>query len=172
MLKIARPKIEDAPSWYPYFFDLAIGDDLLEALQNNKQQTLDLINSIPAAKEDYKYADDKWTVKQAFIHLCDEERYYTYKAFCYSRQMDVNLEIPMSKNYTKDFNAANRTLHDIGEEFKTVRDATISLFSNMSEAMPDYNDFPDKEPYTARSLGWFAVGHNIHHLNLIKEKYL
>lgn len=53
MIKIGRPNANDAPSWYPYYFNLAAGDDLMEALRNNKQDTLNLINAIPFAAEDY-----------------------------------------------------------------------------------------------------------------------
>lgn len=107
-----------------------------------------------------------------FIHLCDDERYYAYKAFCYSRQTNVYLEIPMGKAYAKDFNVANRTLKDISDEFITIRNATISLFKSMTTAMLDFKDFPGKDVYSARSLGWFVVGHNVHHCNIIREKYL
>jgi hypothetical protein len=172
MIKIGRPDINDAPRWYPYFFNLAKGDDLIQALEQVKQDTINLIKSIPPELEDFKYAEDKWSVKQVFIHLCDEERYYAYKSFCYSRQTDVYLEIPMGKNYTKDFNVTGRTLKDIAYEFVTVRDATISLFSTMTTEMLD-SKFPgQQEPYTARSLGWFTVGHNEHHCRLIRERYL
>jgi len=173
MIRIGRPNANDAPSWYPYYFSLAAGEDLMEALRNNKQDTLDLINSIPFAAEDYKYAENKWTTKQVFIHLADDERYYAYKSFCYSRQIDVDLEVPpVGEIYAGHFNAANRNLKDIGEELLTIRDATISLFSSMTNEMLDFNGFPNKVPYTARSLGWMAVGHNIHHCRIIREKYL
>lgn len=172
MIKIGRPNLADAPSWYAYFFNMASGDDLIEALQSSKQLTLDLINSIPLSAEDFKYAEDKWTIKQVFIHLADEERYYAYKSFCYSRQTDVVLEIPMGESYTKDFNVGSRTLKDITEDYTAVRNATITLFSSMTPEMLDFK-FPDASPvYTARSLGWFAVGHNRHHCNLIRERYL
>jgi len=172
MIKIGRPNTAEAPSWYPYFFNLAPGDDLITTLKISKLQTLELINSIPPAAENHKYAEDKWTIKQVFIHLCDEERYYAYKSFCYTRQTDVNLEIPMGKGYTHDFNAANRTLQDIRDEYLSVRDASISLFSTMTNEMLDFN-FPNQTiPYTARSLGWMIAGHNIHHCNLVCEKYL
>lgn len=172
MIKIGRPNVNDAPSWYPYFFNLADGDDLIEALQNNKQHMLNLIASIPFSAEDYKYAENKWTVKQVFIHLADDERYFAYKAFCYSRQVNVNLEIPRGESYDKDFNVGNRTLKDISEELITVRNATISLFSSMTNEMLDFKDFPVQPDYSARSLGWFAVGHSLHHCNLLREKYL
>lgn len=171
-MKIDRPKIGDAHAWYSNFFGLVTGDDLLGALESNRQYTLDLISSIPLALEDYKYAENKWTIKQVFIHLADEERYYAYKAFCYSRHTDVYLEVPMGESYTKDFNAGARTLKDISEEFIAVRNATISLFASMTAEMLDFKGFSDKPVYTARSLGWFAVGHNLHHCNFIKERYL
>ena len=171
MTKIDRPILKDAPPWYKYFFDLAKGDDLIEALEKNKQATLGLIASIPSALEDHQYAEGKWNIKQVFIHLCDEERYYAYKAFCLSRQTNLLLEIPMSESYTKDFNVTGRTLEDIAWEFETVRNATISLLSTMSLEMLDFK-FPDEEPYTAMSLGWFAVGHNEHHGRLVRERYL
>jgi len=172
MIKIDRPNIEDAPPWYPYYFNLAQGDDLIEAMQQNKQDVLHLINNIPRELEDYKYAEDKWTIKQVFIHLADDERYYAYKAFCYSRRVNVYLEVPQGEAYNKDFNAYNRTLKDIGEELLSIRDASISLFNTMTDEMLDFKGFSSDPVYTARSLGWMAVGHNIHHCNILKEQYL
>jgi hypothetical protein len=172
MIKIHRPDIKDAPSWYPYFFDLATGDDLITALQSNQQRVQQLLHSIPSSFADYRYAADKWSVKQVFIHLADDERYYAYKSFCYSRQIDVHLEVPAGAGYAKDFNAANRTLADIGAELLTIREATISLFSSMTDDMLDFKGFTGKDIYTARSLGWMAVGHSIHHCNILRDKYL
>ena len=172
MEKIGRPNLNDAPVWYAYFFELATGNDLIETLEYNKQEMLALIRAIPSRLADFSYAEGKWSIKQVFIHLADEERYYAYKAFCYSRHTDVYLEIPMGEKYVKDFNAVNRTLTDIADELLSVRNATISLFSTMTEEMLDFKDLPGKEVYSARSLGWFAAGHNIHHCNLIREKYL
>lgn len=172
MIRINRPKLEDAPHWYPYFFDLAPGDDLISALQKNKEDVIKLINSIPAEREEFKYAEDKWTVRQVFIHLADDERYYAYKAFCCSRQVNVFLEVPQGNDYNKDFNATGRTLKDISEEWISVRNATITLFSHMTDGMLDFK-FPNQtDIYSARSLGWMTVGHAVHHCNLIREKYL
>jgi hypothetical protein len=105
------------------------------------------------------------------IHLADDERYYAYKAFCCSRQVDALLEVPQGNDYNKDFNAQNRTLTDIAEELITIREATISLYKHMTDAMLDFKF--DKLPvYTARSVGWMVVGHNVHHCNMLKDIYL
>ena len=129
-----------------------------------------MISSIPSSLADYRYAEIKWTVKQVFIHLADEVRYFAYKAACCSRQADVLLEISEGDAYAKDLNASNRTFKDIGEELVAYRNATTCLFSSVTDDMLDYKDFTDQGAvYTARSLGWMAVGHNIHHCNFIKE---
>jgi len=172
MIIIERANPEHAPHWYRSFFELATGTDLIEALTNNKHQMLALFDSIPEKAFTYRYATDKWSIKQVFIHLADEERYYAYKAFCYSRRSAAQLEEPMSETYTKDFNADNRTLSDIREYLIAVRQATITLFQTMTPAMLDFTDLPSRDPYSARSLGWFTVGHNVHHLNTIQERYL
>ena len=172
MKLIGRPDPENAPHWYRRFFELVPGDNLLEALVQNKQQMLDVFDAIPPEAVEYRYAPDKWSTKQVFIHLADEERYYAYKAFCYSRQTAAQLEIPMGSAYTSDFNADNRTMDDIREDLIAVRNATITLFQTMTPEMLDFKDLPSKDTYCARSLGWFIAGHNKHHLNLIKKHYL
>jgi len=171
MIKITRPYLEDAPPWCPYFFRLIPEDHLMEALQNNRKNALELFNSIPVSREDYTYAENKWTVKMILLHLIDTERFYQYKAFCSSRHVDINLEFEQDE-YVKYSNAANRTLLDIEEEFSAVRDSTISLFRKMTTEMLDFKGFPNRITYTARSLGWMIAGHNIHHCNIIKMKYL
>jgi uncharacterized damage-inducible protein DinB len=169
---IARPKNEDAPPWCPYYFGLATGDNLIVALEYNKKATIVLINSIPGVKEDFKYAEDKWTTKQVLMHMIDAERYYLYRAFCSSRKVDTN-EVSFDREaFGKTSNMQGRTLKDISEEFAISRESTINLFSNMTDEMLDFKGFPNKMVYTARSLGWMAVGHNIHHSNAITEKYL
>jgi len=169
---IGRPDLNDAPEWYPYFFALATGEDLIQALENNKRRMLSLLRSVPPSLENYAYAEHKWTVKQVFIHLADDERYYAYKAFCYSRCVNVFLEVPQGKAYSKDFNAQYRTLNDIADELLSVRNATITLFKSMTDEMLDLKSLPGEIPYTARSLGWMAVGHNVHHCKFLEEKYL
>jgi hypothetical protein len=104
--------------------------------------------------------------------LIDTERFYAYKALCASREVDIDLEFSTYNDiYARNSNAKNRTLIDIAEEFTTLRESTISQFSNMTEDMLDFRGFPNKMIYTARSLGWMTVGHNSHHCRIIKEKY-
>lgn len=172
MIHIDRPNPADAPPWCPYFFGLVPENDLLTALQNNKKSALELISAIPPGKADYRYADDKWTIKEVLVHLTDTERFYAYSAFCISRQVEVYLHFDDRDSYVHNSNAASRHLEDIAAEFAAIREATISLFSNLTPSMLDFRGTPGKPVYTARSLGWMCVGHNIHHSNILLKKYL
>ena len=173
MKKIGRPYHEHAPHWCPYFFNLVKEDDLLEALQNNNDFVINFFGSISPALIDHAYAPGKWTIREVCIHLVDVERFFAYRALCASRRVDVNLEFDgYQDQFASNCNAINRSLIDIVEEFETVREGTILLFESMTDEMLDFADFPGKHPYSARSLGWMAVGHNIHHCQMVQEKYL
>jgi len=172
MHKIGRPQSTDAPSWYPDFWALAPGDDLITALRQNQREVQRTLLQLKPEQLERRYAMDKWTLKQVLIHLADEERYYAYKAFCCSRAVRVFLEVPMGVTYCADFNASNRSYEDISAELIAVRASSVALFQTMSPAMLDLRDNSQPEPYTARSIGWFIAGHSNHHLKIIHEKYL
>jgi hypothetical protein len=166
---IGRPNVEDAPAYCSYFFDLTTEDNLIEALRDNRETTIDLIDSISPGMEDFKCAGEKWSVKMIFLHLVDAERFYNYKAFCAARKIAVEQEFDHTA-YATNFNAENRTMPSIAEEFLILREGTINLFRNMTTEMLDFKMPGNKVIYTSRSLGWMAVGHNIHHCNIIKEQ--
>jgi hypothetical protein len=42
----------------------------------------------------------------------------------------------------------------------------------MTDPMLDFKFSNQKEEYSARSMGWMTVEHNIRHCNLVREKYL
>jgi uncharacterized damage-inducible protein DinB len=167
---IGRPNPEDAPPWCPYFFGLVPESDLFDALHRNREAVLALIAAVPPGREDYRYAADKWSVRDVFLHLNDTERFYAYRAFSASRKVDISLEFaPERETYAR--NAPPRPLAAIAEEFQLLRDATIHLFRHMTEDTIDFCDFPGKMRYSARSLGWMTVGHATHHLRLLQDRY-
>jgi hypothetical protein len=168
---IGRPYTEDAPADCHYFFNLTTGDNLIEALRDNRETTIDLIDSINPGMEDFKCAEEKRSVKMIFLHLVDAERFYNYKAFCTSRGTAVELEFHQTAHAT-NFNTDNRTMPSIAEEFLILREGTINLFRNMTTEMLDFKMPGNKVIYTSRSLGWMAVGYNIHQCNIIREQCL
>lgn len=172
MNNIGRPIAADAPDYCRYFFELTTEDNLLDSLENSKNMTMDIIKSVPVLKEEYRYAEGKWTIKMVFSHVIDCERHYSYFAMCRSRHGSVH-HVELERDlYALNANTETRSLRDIGEEFLLVRESTIRLFRTMNDEMLDYKLSTDNTIYTPRSLGWMASGHTVHHCKFIKEKYL
>ncbi|MCE1163906.1 MAG: DinB family protein [Bacteroidetes bacterium] len=165
-------KPEAMPDYCRYYVNLAKENDLIESLKNSRDMTVKLLSSVPHSKENYSYAPGKWTVKQLVSHLADCERIYLYRALRFSRRDDTQLPGFEEDDYAKYANTENRTLKDLTEEYKLVRESGIILFEHITEEMLDFSGVANNVFYSPRSLGWMAAGHNIHHCNMLREKYL
>jgi hypothetical protein len=171
--QIGRAVIEDAPSWCSYYSDLVKENSLIDALGHTLQSILSLEHSIPDFKEDYQYEPNKWSVKRVLIHLIDTERYYAFLAMCISRKIVIELNQEKGRQVLAvNDRSKERTVSDISMEFAAVRNATIALFANMNQEMLDYKARGNRNPFTARSIGWTIAGHTIHHRRVLEEKYL
>jgi uncharacterized damage-inducible protein DinB len=169
---IAKPNYNDAPDYCAYYFDLVPEKGLIEALKRTAVETDVLFSAVPAEKESYKYADDKWTIKQLLRHIIDCERVYTYRAMRFSRLDDTELPGFDESNYAKRDNTEEVTVQQLIAEYKALRQATIHLFEGMNDAMLDFKGKANNRTSTARAWGWMAAGHNMHHCKILKEKYL
>jgi uncharacterized damage-inducible protein DinB len=169
---IVKPNYNDAPDYCAYYFDLVPEQDLIDALKRTAEETRELFSTIPAEKENYKYAPDKWTIKQLLRHLADCERVYMYRAMRFSRLDDTELPGFDENNYAQNDNTAAVNLQQVVEEYKHLRQASILLFQGMTNAMLDFKGKANQRTSTARAWGWMAAGHNMHHCKILREKYL
>lgn len=168
-----RPNPEHAPAYAKYYFDRTAGEtDLMQALEKNKAEMLEFIASLPEEKADFQYAEGKWTLKSVLAHINDTERVFQFRALNCSRHDQSHLPGFEEDEYAVYANTAGRTYQDLAHEFETIRNATVSLFSYMSDAMLDFRGTANNHVITARSAGWIIVGHTVHHIGIIKERYL
>ncbi len=169
---ITRPLESDIPSYYLNYTKLAEGNDLMKSLEESKVVTLELLRNIPASKEDYAYAEGKWSMKQVMSHVIDSERVFAYRALRFSRKDPTLLPGFDENDYAVNCNASGRNLSDIGDEYSAVRDSTILLYRYMTSDMLDFVGVANEVSINARAIGWIIAGHNVHHCNVIKDKYL
>jgi DinB superfamily len=169
---IAKPNYNDAPDYCAYYFDLVTEQDLIEALKRTAEETVQLFAGVSADNENYKYAGDKWTIKQLLRHLVDCERVYTYRAMRFSRLDDTELPGFDENNYAKRDNTSELSLQNLVAEYKALREATIYLFEGMNDTMLDFKGKANNRASTARAWGWMAAGHNMHHCTILKKRYL
>ena len=74
--------------------------------------------------------------------------------------------------YVPYSNASNRTKKDLIEEYKAVRDSTISLFNSFDEESIKRIGTASGSKMSVRALGFIISGHQAHHIRIIEERYL
>lgn len=162
----------DAPNYCHYYFDLVETNNLLIELERSKQITQQLFGQITAEMESFKYEPTKWTTNEIIRHIIDCERVYTYRALRFSRFDKAELSGFNESKYIESIKGNELKLPDLEDEFINVRKSTIALFKVMTNEMLDFKGIANKVEFTARALGFMTIGHNLHHCNIIRTKYL
>ncbi len=169
---IQKPNFSDPNHFYIPLVTNAIGDDLIKSLEQSSIDTIKLINKIPQSLEDFKYDDNKWTIKQVIKHISDSERVHSYRALTIARNDKTSLP-SFDEDLFADYDNSNQSnLSMIKDEFLAVRKSTIELFKNLSQESLDFEGIGNNMIFTPRIIGWLISGHNSHHCNVIKTKYL
>jgi len=173
MKLVDKPAPGEYPDYAAMYIDLLPNDGLLlQHLQKNLQATKDLVQSLPAEKLLYRYAENKWTIKEVLVHIIDDERIYAYRALCFARGEKTPLPGFEQNDYAANSGANERDVNNIIEEYEAVRRSTIALFNGFTEADLVKTGIANDSEASVRALGWHLTGHEIHHINLIKERYL
>lgn len=170
-------KISDLNSneYHPYFktyLDKVNDLPLLDSLINGKNETINFFNDIPESKLEYRYDDNKWTIKEILIHIIDTERVFNYRALQFARSENANLEGFDENEFVNNAEINSRTINDLLEEYTTVRDASITLFKSFSDTTLQNIGKANNTSLSVRAAGFLICGHEIHHKQVIGERYL
>jgi hypothetical protein len=167
-----KPLAGEYAAGYQKYFDLVPEGEYLSLLRQNSIDTIAFFESIPNDKLDYRYADDKWTVKEVFMHIIDTERVFSYRGLVAARG-DSSPQYRMDEElYARNVVVCRRSLQSLISEFKAVRDSTEELFKHLTDEQSRRSCNIVTHPMTTRAIGYFVIGHVLHHVNMIKARYL
>lgn len=144
----------------------------MKQLQDSILDLQSIISNIPEEFENFSYAPGKWTVKDVVGHVIDTERIMAYRALRFGRNDSVELPGYDQNIYAPHANYNKRTLYDIAHEFGLVRESNLILFRNFDEEALMRKGKANKWDMTVRSLIYVISGHELHHLRILKTKYL
>jgi uncharacterized damage-inducible protein DinB len=169
---MSRPVAGDFGAFYQGYADLATGNSVVELLQTHPTNIAAFFNSIPDQKADYAYAPGKWTIKQLFQHLIDTERIFAYRALRISRKDTTPLPGFDENHYAENAPVAERSLAELKEEYLLVRKTTDILLASFQEDQLSFVGNASGHPCTLNALCFIIFGHNLHHINILRERYL
>lgn len=164
--------LETVPPFYKNYVKQIEETDLLQALRVSGHRCLELVHSIPEEKIDFRYADGKWTIRELLCHVIDAERIFTYRALRFARNDKTDLAGFEENDYAIQANASGRSIQKITAEMAHLRSATIDLFESFTPEMLIRKGTANKNELSVIVLGFIIAGHETHHCNVLKERYL
>lgn len=167
-----RPEINEYAPYYQGYIDLVEGDNFLTKLAKVNDYTIALLATVPESRSDYAYADGKWTIKELVMHLCDTERVFQYRALSFARMDPAPLPGFDHDAWVPAAEAHLRTLPEVAAEYRSVRQASITLFSSFGERQLLQKGKANGLEMSVRALGFVVVGHELHHRKILQERYL
>jgi uncharacterized damage-inducible protein DinB len=173
MRLIKKPAAGEFPSYAAMYIDLLPDDGLvLKHLADNFNATKNMALSLPAEKLLYRYAENKWTIKEVLVHIIDDERIYAYRAMCFARGEKTPLPGFEQDDYASNSGANERDIDNILEEYEAVRRSTIALFNGFPDDAFIKTGIANNNKASVRALVYHLAGHELHHINLIRSRYL
>jgi uncharacterized damage-inducible protein DinB len=166
-----RPAPSEYASFYEKYVALVPGTDIVSTLEAQRLQMGQLFAARSERDGNFRYAADKWTVKEVVGHITDSERIFAYRALRVARADQTPLSGFEQDDYVRAGAFGERTLADLVEEFTLVRSATSALFQSLSEDAWRRRGTANKNEVTVRALAFIIAGHELHHREILKERY-
>ena len=161
------------PEYYKKYIELVGTPNLLSFLKEQVKRRDPILEQIlELQKADFKYAENKWTIKELIGHLVDTERIMMHRAFSFARGEQQLLPGFDENQYVLNANFDSRNITQIFEEWNVVRLNSIFLIQTFSQEA--LNNIGSASTYQAscRAVLYLMAGHEEHHLNILKERYI
>ncbi len=154
---------------FPYYIELLGDADYRDLLYSNA--SIEKLQKLTKEESEYRFQNDKWSVKQIVGHMNDHERIMTYRLLTFSRRdntllpgYDQELFVNNSRFHELDFS-------DILLDFINVRNATRSFYKTLSNEQLQLKGKAWKFEMTVEEFLKATLGHELHHLKVLQEKY-
>ncbi|WP_318640530.1 DinB family protein [Flavobacterium ardleyense] len=172
MLLIDLPPNSYPEKYNTYINTLDPDTNLVDGLEISLYEFIRFVQSIPLGKHDYRYAVGKWTIKDIIQHLIDCERIFSYRALRLGRNDQSQLVSFDENEYAEQAGGNLRTLQNLLTELSTVRQSTLLLYKNFTAEQLHQQWVTGNNEVSLAALGFIIIGHQEHHKNIFKERYL
>ena len=171
-ITIARPASTEYVPYFAHYVDLVPEGNILDILRRQVDETAALVGKLSDRDADFRYADGKWSIKEVMGHLVDAERIFLYRAVCFARGEPNELPGWDENDYVARAKFGARRLADLVAELRTARADAVSFFAGLDAEELLRRGSANKREYSVRAIAYIAAGHERHHANILRERYL
>jgi len=167
-----KPAKSEFLPYYDRYIQLVPDGDVVSTLASQIDETLSLLRSLPASVSTYRYAPDKWSVNQLVGHVIDSERLFCNRALRFARNDATPVPGFEQDDYVRNSTFDVYPLSDLASELEAVRQATIFLFRHMDEEAWTRRGVANNAEVSVRALAYIIAGHELHHREILRSRYL
>lgn len=167
-----RPRAGEYSPYYERYVSLVPAGDVAETLERQHAETQALLGGLSEGQGGSRYEPGKWSVKELVGHLVDSERVFAYRVLRFARGDRTPLPGFEQDDYVRGGGFDSRTLKDLAAEFAAVRGATLALLRSLDEAAWARTGTANDAEVSVRALAHIIAGHELHHINILRTRYL
>jgi DinB superfamily len=172
MLTVPRPNHDEfAPFYAAYVARMETDVDSIQQLASQRDAVVDLLKTVAETRAAFRYAPDRWSIKEVVGHVGDAERIFGYRLLRIARADETALPGFDEDAYVKAAGFDRRPLSDLLADWVTVRSATVSLVRGIEPAHWERRGSANGHPVSARALFYIMLGHVDHHCQVLKDRY-
>lgn len=169
---LTRPDDTEYAPFYARYVAGVPETDVVGALRDSGRELVAALTAIPEARGGFRYAPEKWTIREVVGHMIDAERIFGYRALRLARADATPLPGFEENDYARAAGSDARTLADLTDELRVVRDGTVRLFQSFPAEAWTRRGVVNGREVSVRALAYITAGHARHHLAVLRERYL
>lgn len=168
-----RPESSEYQDYFAGYVSLVpLEGDLISIFREQTKEILSFISTLSEEQGNYRYAPEKWSIKQVIGHLTDTERIMSYRLLRIARGDTTPLAGFEENGYVSTGNFEAFSLKELLDHFMLVRESTLALMISLPEEAWTRIGTSNNGALSVRAQACILVGHDLHHMNILKERYL
>ena len=169
-----KPQQNEYAPYYDNYVSLGLNKAaaINESLVASLADFMLLLTDLPQEKHLFAYEKGKWTIKELISHIIDTERIMAYRALRIARNDKSDLLAFNENDFVANSNANEISYTELITEFALVRKATIAMYKNFNTEILQRIGKASGSDLSVNALGYIISGHVLHHLNIVKARYL
>lgn len=169
---MTRPDSTEYAPYFAKYISLVPEGEITVTLGLQIESALSLIRGLGEVQGNLRYAPGKWSVKEVIGHLIDTERIFAYRALRFARNDATPLSGFDENNYVANAGFDLRSLADLAEEFEHTRKSNVYLFKHLDGDSWLRRGGANDNETSVRALAYIIAGHELHHVGILRTRYL
>jgi hypothetical protein len=166
-----RPQQSEYAPYYAGYVGLVPEADILGVLEAQNAELRDLVASVPADRESYRYEPGKWSIREVLGHIGDGERVFGFRAFCFSRGETNPLPGFDEKEYVARSSFDHQGLAELIADFSGLRSSNLRMLRRLAPQTWLNKGTASGNPVSVRALAFILAGHVRHHVKVLRDRY-